>query len=412
VTCKGEEEGEEEEDKKEEGELSGGAPLQLEHIGDMGVPMHLKLSAGASQQSNLAAITDAISTIMEVIKTTRSDNLPIKTLQDSQVRIHLAELGCVLLLSNWADLPNDIRPLTSGSIARVKDTFSYCFKGAPTEAIIPPTPVALAAAAPPPSTQELSVHPMELDLDLPADGPEVAIPRAPSKKAQGKRKESASGTFRPSLGSAFPPRAPPASALPLLPASVPMDLVPEEIVAPEAVHAASSSKAGPSRPASPPMKYWPAPPKAPSAPKKVHITAPVTGKQTFAQAMNPTPKPSVKPQSLALDLTPETIVALACAFPNIIIKKILELRATLTGASGALAPHPPTPALSVAMSRAPPPAKKPKMTTQGPSRKILLLSFDGFIPEVNCTKAVDDIFFFFLRSTIYIPVHEGSPVST
>jgi hypothetical protein len=39
------------------------------------------------------------------------------------------------------------------------------------------------AAAPPPPTRELSVHPMELDLDLPANGLEVATPRAPSKKA-------------------------------------------------------------------------------------------------------------------------------------------------------------------------------------------------------------------------------------
>jgi hypothetical protein len=165
------------------------------------------------------------------------------------------------------------------------------------------------------------------------------------------------------------------------------------------------------------MKYWPAPPKAPNAPKKVHITTPVTGKQTFVQVMNPNPKPPAKPQSLALDLTPEAIVALAQAFPNMTIEKILELRATLMGASGTLAPRPSTPALSAAMSRAPPPVKKPKTTTQGPSRKILLLSFDGFfvfffvffvqiylmwclnavhsfdgfIPEINCAKAVNDI---------------------
>jgi hypothetical protein len=40
---------------------------------------------------------------------------------------------------------------------------------------------------------------MELDLDLLADGLEVATPRAPSKKAQGKRKEGATGTFQPQL---------------------------------------------------------------------------------------------------------------------------------------------------------------------------------------------------------------------
>jgi hypothetical protein len=107
----------------------------------------------------------------------------------------MVEFGRTLSLSNWADLPNDSRPLAGGSFARVSDTFSYCFKGAPVEAIVPPTPVAQAAAAPPPSTQELLVHPMELDLDLPANSPEVATPRAPSKKAQGKRKEGSSGTF-------------------------------------------------------------------------------------------------------------------------------------------------------------------------------------------------------------------------
>jgi hypothetical protein len=73
------------------------------------------------------------------------------------------------------------------------------------------------------------------------------------------------------------------------------------------------------------------------------------------------------------------------------VEKIMELRAMLTGASGTPAPHPSTLAPSVATSRAPPPAKKPKTTTRGPSRKILLLSFDGFIPEIDCGKAVDDI---------------------
>jgi hypothetical protein len=73
------------------------------------------------------------------------------------------------------------------------------------------------------------------------------------------------------------------------------------------------------------------------------------------------------------------------------VEKILELWAMLTGASGMPAPHSSTPAMSAATSHAPLPAKKPKMTTQGPSRKILLLSFDGFIPEVDCPKAVDDV---------------------
>jgi hypothetical protein len=73
------------------------------------------------------------------------------------------------------------------------------------------------------------------------------------------------------------------------------------------------------------------------------------------------------------------------------VEKILELWATLMGASGIPAPHPSIPAISVATFRAPPPAKKPKTTTQGPSRKILLLSFDGFLPEIDYPKAVNDI---------------------
>jgi hypothetical protein len=81
VTCKdkGEEDGEEEEED-DKGEPSGGAPLSLEPMGDMGVPTHLKLSSGASQVSNLAAIADAFHTITEVIKSTRADDLPIDTL--------------------------------------------------------------------------------------------------------------------------------------------------------------------------------------------------------------------------------------------------------------------------------------------------------------------------------------------
>jgi hypothetical protein len=167
----------------------------------------------------------------------------------------MVKFSRALSLSYWADLPNDTHPLISRSFASVKDIFSYCFRGAPSEAIVPPTPAALVAAVPPPPNWELLVHPMELDPDLPADGPEVATPRAPSKKAQGKRKEGASGTFRPSIGSAFPPCALPASALPPPPTSVPMEVVLEEIVAPEAVQVASTSKPGPSRPAPPPMKY-------------------------------------------------------------------------------------------------------------------------------------------------------------
>jgi hypothetical protein len=197
VTCKGEEEEEgEKEDEEEEGEPSGGVPLPLEPMGDMGMLIHLKLSSGASQASNLATIADAFNTITEVIKSTRADDLPITTLRDLQIGLRIAEFGRTFSLSNWVDLPNDSCPLSGGSFARVSNTFSYCFKGAPIEAIIPPTPVAQTAAAVPlPPIREHSVHPMELDQNLPADGPEVTIPRAPSKKAQGKRKEGASGTF-------------------------------------------------------------------------------------------------------------------------------------------------------------------------------------------------------------------------
>jgi hypothetical protein len=81
VTRKGEEEEDgEEEDEEEEGEPSGGVPLPLEPIGDMGVPTHLKLSPGASQVSNLAAIADTFNTITEIIKSTRADDLPPTTL--------------------------------------------------------------------------------------------------------------------------------------------------------------------------------------------------------------------------------------------------------------------------------------------------------------------------------------------
>jgi hypothetical protein len=183
VTCKeGEEEGEEEEEE-DEGESAGGAPLQLKPMGNMGAPIYLKLSAGASQQSNLAAIVSAISTVTEVLKTTNSDNLSIKTLWELQVRLCLAEFGCTLSLSSWAALPNDIHPLASGSVTIVKNTFFYYFRGVPLEAIVPPIPVASVVAVPPPSTQELLVHLMELDVDIPANGPEFATPRAPSKKA-------------------------------------------------------------------------------------------------------------------------------------------------------------------------------------------------------------------------------------
>jgi hypothetical protein len=126
-----------------------------------------------------------------------------------------------------------------------------------------------------------------------------------------------------------------------------MDVVPEEIVAPEAVQAATSSKAGPSKLA-PPMKYWPVSPNTPSTPKKVMV--PVTGKRSFAQATAPSPCPQLKPQSLVAELTLEAIMALACAFLNMMVDKILELWNMLTGASGLLAPHPATPTPSAATS--------------------------------------------------------------
>jgi hypothetical protein len=91
---------------------------------------------------------------------------------------------------------------------------------------------------------------MELDSDIPAENPDFATPKAPSKKAKGKHKEGVSGAPRPSLGSAFPPHAAPASALPPLPPL--MDVVPEEITAPKAAQVASSFKAGPSKLAAPP----------------------------------------------------------------------------------------------------------------------------------------------------------------
>jgi hypothetical protein len=92
-----------------------------------------------------------------------------------------------------------------------------------------------------------------------------------------------------------------------------------------------------------------------------------------------------------VELSLEAIIALAYAFPNLMVDKILELQSMLTGASGLAAPCSATPALSAATSYAPLLVKKPKITTQSPSRKILLLSFDGFVPEVDCPKAVNDI---------------------
>jgi hypothetical protein len=37
------------------------------------------------------------------------------------------------------------------------------------------------------------------------------------------------------------------------------------------------------------------------------------------------------------------------------------------------------------------PKKKPKPTSYGPSWKILLLLFDGFVPQIDCPKAVTNI---------------------
>jgi hypothetical protein len=119
-------------------------------MGNMGMATYLKLSAGASQQSNLAAIMSALSTVTDVLKTTNSEDLHIETLWESEIGICFAELGHALSLSSWANLLNDICPLASGLITTVKDTFSYCFRGAPTKAIVPPTPVAPMAAVPPP----------------------------------------------------------------------------------------------------------------------------------------------------------------------------------------------------------------------------------------------------------------------
>jgi hypothetical protein len=112
-----------------------------------------------------------------------------------------------------------------------------------------------------------------------------------------------------------------------------MDMVPEEVTTPGTAQAGLLSQAGPSRLAPPPMKYWPAPLNAPSASKKVNITVPITGKRFFAQATAPAPCPQPKPLSLTVDLTLEAIVALTCTFPNMMVDKILELWAILTGAS-------------------------------------------------------------------------------
>jgi hypothetical protein len=146
--------------------------------------------------ANMATIAGAISTITTVLRYESARSIPLSVLEKTQIGLHLADLGCALLLSQWADLPNEISPPGSSAITTVKDTFFYCFKVAPLEAIIPPTPAApQAVIVPSSSTQELSVYPMELDLDILAENPDLAMPKAPSKRRdKGKQKEGASGT--------------------------------------------------------------------------------------------------------------------------------------------------------------------------------------------------------------------------
>jgi hypothetical protein len=189
----GEEGGEEEEDEEEEQLPGEGAP-PLEPMGNMGMLTYLKLSEGVSHSTNMAAITGAINTITTDLRHKSARNIPLSVLEESQIGPHLADLGCALSLSQWADLPNKISPSGSRSITTVKDTF-YCFKGAPLEAIVSPTPVVpQAAAAPSSSAQELSVHLMDLDPEVPAEYLDLATPKAPSKRRdKGKQKEGASG---------------------------------------------------------------------------------------------------------------------------------------------------------------------------------------------------------------------------
>jgi hypothetical protein len=56
VTHKGEEEKGEGEEDEEEGKSTGGVPLPLEPMGNMGVPTYLKLLSGASQVSNFVML--------------------------------------------------------------------------------------------------------------------------------------------------------------------------------------------------------------------------------------------------------------------------------------------------------------------------------------------------------------------
>jgi hypothetical protein len=188
---KGEEEGEDEEEKDEDALTGEGAP-RLKPMDNMGIPTYLKLSGEASHLSNMAAIAGAISTITTVLRHESVRNVPSSVLEETQIGPHLMDLGCALLLSTWANLPNEISPRGSSAITTVEDTFFYCFKGAPLEAVIPPTPaVPVTAAVHSSSTRELLVHPMELDTDFPADGLEFTTPKAPSKKAKEKHREGA-----------------------------------------------------------------------------------------------------------------------------------------------------------------------------------------------------------------------------
>jgi hypothetical protein len=101
VAHKGEEEegGEEEDEDEEEEQLPGGGAPPLEPMGNMGMPTYLKLSEGALHSTNMAAIAGAINTITTVLRHESTRNIPLSVLEESQIGLHLVDLGCALSIS-------------------------------------------------------------------------------------------------------------------------------------------------------------------------------------------------------------------------------------------------------------------------------------------------------------------------
>jgi hypothetical protein len=98
---KGEEEGEG--SSKEDGEA-----LTLEPMEDFGVPTRLRLTGKATPQNNMATISDALSIISNIIRTTGPGDVDSLVFTTVKLDPRLAEFGRALSVSSWADLPNDL----------------------------------------------------------------------------------------------------------------------------------------------------------------------------------------------------------------------------------------------------------------------------------------------------------------